>query len=312
MTIVSRNGRTLIHCSNLRKVRLLLEALEKAGKEVSYYALDLSGPELERTLNAVQGVYRHVKCYGLLGTYDDGLAWLKSPEIFQKPKAILWMGSSIGNLKRPQAADFLRGFTDILKDGDTMILGVDGCQSRSKVFGAYNDKKGVTRDFILNGLLHANQLLGKSAFDLSKWIYLGEYDAEEGRHQAFVSPTEDVTIAGSVIKAGERVRIEESYKYSPVKIAKLWSIAGLVPHAKYGLEDYRESPFFTAFMSIPTVHCFAPSHHFSTVQSLQSFAISRFSIFVVAVTGFDIIHTRHLRSIRNILNVVQSSKTLPV
>lgn len=203
--------------------------------------MDLSKPELERTLNAVQGIYKHVKCYGLFGTYDDGLAWLKGPKNVQKPKSILWMGSSVGNLKRPEAADFLRGFTSILNHGDTMMLGIDACQSRDKILAAYNDKKGITRDFILNGLLNANQLLGKRVFDVCNWDYVGEYDAEAGRHQAFVSPKSDVVVAESVIRAGERVRIEESYKYSPVQVAELWRVAGLLPQAKYGVEDYRKS-----------------------------------------------------------------------
>lgn len=82
---------------NLRKVNLLLQALDKAGKDIDYYALDLSREELERTLAQVPS-YNHVKCHGLLGTYDDGRDWLKTAENTSRQKCILHLGSSIGKL----------------------------------------------------------------------------------------------------------------------------------------------------------------------------------------------------------------------
>lgn len=40
---------TNTHHSNLRKVNILLQAIERQGKSIEYYAVDLSLPELERT-----------------------------------------------------------------------------------------------------------------------------------------------------------------------------------------------------------------------------------------------------------------------
>lgn len=77
-------------------MKILLEALEADGKEIDYYALDVSLRELKRTLSAVPE-YKHVKCHGLHGTYNDGLAWLKSMGIASRPKCILSLGSSIGD-----------------------------------------------------------------------------------------------------------------------------------------------------------------------------------------------------------------------
>ena len=77
---------------NLRKIKILLDALERANKSVSYYALDLMYDELVRTLALVpEGTYKHVRCAGLWGTYDDGLAWLKQPKNVARPKAILYV-----------------------------------------------------------------------------------------------------------------------------------------------------------------------------------------------------------------------------
>lgn len=85
----------LTNNSNLRKVSILLQALDALGKDIDYYALDLSLKELKRTLEQVPP-FKYVKCHGLHGTYDDGLDWLKRPEITGRPKCVMSLGSSIG------------------------------------------------------------------------------------------------------------------------------------------------------------------------------------------------------------------------
>jgi EasF-like predicted methyltransferase len=226
---------------NLRKIRILLSALEKARKPVEYYALDLSLVELQRTLSEIpKGTFKYVQCFGLHGTYDDGLEWLKSPNIAARPKTVMTMGSSIGNFKRHEAPAFLSSFYAVLQTGDTILMAIDACKDPEKVFHAYNDKYDITHQFILNGLVHANRLLGHEAFQLDQWVVVGEYDKVMGRHHAFVSPIQDVTIDGVRILADERIRIEESYKYSALDISRLFDAAGLVEGAKWSNElgDY--------------------------------------------------------------------------
>lgn len=181
-----------------------------------------------------EGTYKHVQCYGLHGTYDDGLEWLKRPENRAKPKCILSLGSSIGNFNHQEAAAFLGRFAEIVCWGDTMLIGLDGCQDSDKVYKAYNDRMGKTHEFILNGLAHANELFGREVFNLSDWKVIGRYNEDEARHEAFYSPTKDVLIDGIDVKAGELVRVEESYKYSPGQAKQLWKAAGLIEYGKYG------------------------------------------------------------------------------
>lgn len=192
-------------------MKILLDALERAKKDVTYFALDLMQSELDRTLADVpEGTFRHVKCAGLLGTYDDGLEWLKRQENAGRPKAILSLGSSIGNFPPSEASEFLAGFAALLGQDDLMLVGIDGCLDPSKVFHAYNDRDGVTHEFTMNGLHHANSLLGYEAFNTDDWDAIGEYDSVGHRHRAFVAPKRDVTVEGVLVKQGEKVRIEES------------------------------------------------------------------------------------------------------
>ncbi|KAF2750465.1 hypothetical protein M011DRAFT_474899 [Sporormia fimetaria CBS 119925] len=238
---------------NLRKVNILLQALDRAGKEVTYYAVDLSLPELKRTFAEIPTAgYRHVRCYGLHGTYDHALEWLRSEDIRGKPKTILWLGSSLGNFKREEAAPFLAGFKEALQPGDTMLIGIDSCKDPNRVYHAYNDSEGITHKFILNGLKHANRLLEQGAgFNVEDWQVIGEYDKASGRHHAFVSPLKDVIVDGVQISQGERIRIEESYKYSKEEIVQLWEGAGLSANCiwantqgDYGLHMVSKPCFF--------------------------------------------------------------------
>lgn len=79
----------------MRKISLLLDAFEKIGKPIDYYALDLSEEELQRTLLQVPD-YKHVRSHGLWGTYDDGKDWLKQFADSDRNITIIHLGSSIG------------------------------------------------------------------------------------------------------------------------------------------------------------------------------------------------------------------------
>lgn len=186
--------------------------------------------------------YKHVKCFGLHGTYDHALEWLKSSAVKDKPKTILWLGSSLGNFKRHEAAQFLAGFAKAIRTGDTMLIGIDSCKDPSRVYHAYNDSQNVTHDFILNGLAHANKLMGGEVFKLHEWKVIGEFDAEAGRHHAFVVPLKDVVVDNVKINQGERIRIEESYKYSQEEITRLWGDASLAENTVWSNSrgDYGE------------------------------------------------------------------------
>ena len=137
------------------------------------------------------------------------VAWLKQKQNAARPKAILSLGSSIGNFTREEASEFLAQFAAELADSDLMLIALDGCQDPEKVYHAYNDQDDVTHRFTMNGLKHANKLLGYDAFKPNDWEAVGHYDREGSRHQAFVAPKSDVVVEGTNIRKGEWIRIEE-------------------------------------------------------------------------------------------------------
>ncbi|KAG9245205.1 C-type lectin protein [Calycina marina] len=238
---------------NLRKILVLLRALEAAGKSVDYYALDLSLTELRRTLEQVP-TFKHVRCHGLHGTYDDGLDWLKLSDNRSKPKCIMSLGSSIGNFHRRDAASFLRGFADALGPLDSLLVAIDATIDAAKVYHAYNDREGTTHKFLLNGLRHANEILGETVFNTDDWKVIGEYiyDIAGGRHQAFYFPTKDVHYKDICIKAGERVQIEQSLKYSPEEAQHLWKSSGLIEASRWSASSDAYNVHFLTKMTFNT------------------------------------------------------------
>lgn len=234
---------TIFLFRNLRKIEILLRECERIEKKVDYYALDLSLGELERTFSEISPEsFIHVGFHGLHGTYDDAVGWLKSPENRKRPTVVLSMGSSMGNFSPSNAAEFLGGFSKLLSPSDFMLIGLDACKNPEKVFKAYNDSKGITRQFYENGLLHANTVLGFEAFKPNEWEILTEYDTHEGRHQAFYVPRVDVVINGINILKGEKLIFEEAWKYGRNERDELWRNANLISQVEFGnlTDDYRE------------------------------------------------------------------------
>ncbi|GAA5868052.1 hypothetical protein JCM8547_000789 [Rhodosporidiobolus lusitaniae] len=154
----------------------------------------------------------------------------------QKRKAaLLWLGSSIGNFTREEAVDFLKGIE--LGEGDTMLIGIDGCADGPKIVEAYNDPQGVTRAFILEGVDVAGRALGDEAAKVLKadnFDYVNRWNAKVGRHEAYIRAKEDLVIPlpeGDVkevkLEKGELLQIEVSYKYLFSEALALFHLAGL-------------------------------------------------------------------------------------
>lgn len=146
----------------------------------------------------------------------------------------------------------------MLQQDDKLLIGVDNCKTPERVYRAYNDSRGVTHSFILNGLTHANRLLGTKTFEVADWTVVGNFDSSAGRHHAALVPSKDCQVLGVKIKKGEHVHVEESFKYSPEELEDLWTFAGLASSVawKNGTLDYSKP-------------CFPPA----SVKLLRSYAV---------------------------------------
>ena len=96
------------------------------------------------------------------------------------PLHVLFIGSSLGNFMRGEDAAFLKSLP--LRpsgSGDTLLLGMDHGTDARRIEAAYDDPRGISRKFVMNGLTSAGRALGdERLFDESRWEYVGTYNGE--------------------------------------------------------------------------------------------------------------------------------------
>ncbi|KAI8908613.1 hypothetical protein BC831DRAFT_494186 [Entophlyctis helioformis] len=275
-------------CGSMRKTKFILEAIAASGKQVTYYAIDLSEASLRDSLQPLTSMFPSIAFVGLWGTYDDSLLWIKRNIPACVPKMYLWLGSSIGNLTREQAAGFLANVcANAMETGDLFICAIDRRNSFEALSRAYNDSHGLTRDFIMNGLSHVNHLFAKSSasnppalFDVSNFEYVSIYNEVDGRHEAYYKVLRSHTVAAAEpafsvdLVEGELLNVEYSYKYSAEEVAHLVEQARLYSVGKWtdSKEQYDlhlfQKPVF-AISRVPATT--AEAHAMATCPTLAQF-----------------------------------------
>ena len=112
---------------------------------------------------------------------DAEISPLTTPDDTTRPPLhIFFLGSSLGNFSRREGAEFLGSLPLIPGSGDTLLLGMDHDNDKELIEVAYNDPKGYTRKFIMNGLRAAGRALGdENMFDENNWDYFNTYNTQE-------------------------------------------------------------------------------------------------------------------------------------
>jgi EasF-like predicted methyltransferase len=233
-----------IACRSLNKTSILLSAFEKQQRQISYYALDISRGELADSLDKLAAMFdnaQYVKLQGLFGTYENCINWLAghADVDMHKTATFLWMGNSIANLKRSEAGSLLAKFVracETLNINCQFIVSVDGCQDECKILAAYDTTKDPLRNFVLNGLHHANAVMGNEIFHPRDWTCSHEFDADDHTLRIYYTALRDVEcwINGKTIMvhAGRNIPAITSGKWTKSDILQLCASIGLrVVHA---------------------------------------------------------------------------------
>ncbi len=202
---------------NGSKTRSLLEALAARGP-LDYFPIDVSEYALaccKRELTDLSAV--HVSPLRL--PYMDGLrhrSWVASEG---KAALVLFLGGTIGNFHRSEAASFLQSVRSGMVVGDALLLGADLDKPTSVLIPAYDDATGVTAAFNRNLLGHINRVLGAD-FDLTSFAHEVRFNERERRIEMHLRSTRDqvVTIPAASMRVqisrNETLWTESSYRYS--------------------------------------------------------------------------------------------------
>ena len=209
----------------MRKTRYLLQSIVDLKLEnVTYYALDLEESSLKSSLDEMAIEFPSITFIGLFGTYSEGLRFIKAlPQ--SSRRCFLWLGSSIGNMHRPEACEFFKEIRDVMQPFDALLCGIDKQNSPEVVQLAYNDPELLSRDFTMNGLAHINHIYSKTVFDQSKFVYFSIYNEKLGRHEGYYKSLETQTIeidsSSFEIQKNEIINVEYSYKYNSLQVKQL-------------------------------------------------------------------------------------------
>ncbi|EGN98544.1 hypothetical protein SERLA73DRAFT_183605 [Serpula lacrymans var. lacrymans S7.3] len=199
-------------------------------------------------------------------TTETGVTTPSTPGNSQPPLHVMFLGSSLGNFTRPEAAEFLRSLPLRSGSGDTLLLGLDHDNEPREIEEAYNDPKGYTKAFIMNGLQAAGAALGDAnAFDETKWEYVNTYNRGERRHEAFYKckvahsihiPSMKLEV---IFSENEMVQIERSLKFSETDVHSLFTAAQLRPiqrwmdsSSRYSLWLLERPPFMFPLLPSPS------------------------------------------------------------
>jgi L-histidine Nalpha-methyltransferase len=225
------NCRTLIELGSgsAEKTRKIIEALIRQHGELLFIPVDISATALEESSRSLLQSYPGLRIRGYAADYFDGLAALQPLE--GGPALMLFLGSNIGNFEQADAITFLRAIRKVLRKEDALLLGADLKKDRTTLEAAYNDALGVTRAFIVNELARINRELGGD-FDLWAFGLRSVYNEAAGRVEVYVESlrAQTVSIRGLNLSlsldAGERIHMEQSYKYSIEELAALAEQSG--------------------------------------------------------------------------------------
>jgi L-histidine N-alpha-methyltransferase len=213
---------------NARKTQRLIEALTKDSRSLVYQPIDVDESMLAASAREITAQFPAVSVDPKIGDFMD----VGTLGHIAGRTAILFLGSSIGNLDHRAAAALLREMRRIVTADDAIFVGFDLAKSGAVLDAAYNDSLGVTAAFNRNILARINRELGGS-FHLDRFAHHAFFNEAGSRIEMHLVSTErqKVRIAALDLEvefAGdESIHTENSYKYDNATIERLAAEAGL-------------------------------------------------------------------------------------
>ena len=211
------------------KTRVLLREMLRRDLVFRYAPVDISGGALAGLTATLRQELPALRVQAMEADYATALQQL--PDL-PGTKAVLFLGSNIGNFLPAARQQFLRELAAPLGPADRLLIGFDLRKDPRRIRAAYDDAQGVTAAFNLNLLTRLNRELGAD-FDLAHWQHYTDYDPLTGAVRSYLVSTRAQTVhfAGPDLTvdfaAWEVIHTENSYKFTRPQIEALAAEAGL-------------------------------------------------------------------------------------
>jgi dimethylhistidine N-methyltransferase len=136
------------------KSEILIDALKSPRM---YAPIDIAADFLAQTAQRIRDRFTELPTRPIIA---DFTADFDIPaDIPAHPRAAFFPGSTLGNLRRPEAAALLRRMRQHVGARGKAIIGIDLRKDVGTLIAAYNDRRGVTAEFNLNLLRRINREL---------------------------------------------------------------------------------------------------------------------------------------------------------
>lgn len=213
-----------------KKTKILLKSLVQNNYDFDYLPVDISQNALDGLEQSLREEIPKVSVKPVQGTYFSVLADLA--KLNTRKKAIVVLGSNIGNLHHNEAIEFLRNIRKAMRRGDMLFMGFDQKKNPQVILDAYNDENGITEAFNKNILERINREFDGN-FDPEKFMHWETYNPETGTAKSFLLskiaqevtlPKLDLTVQ---FARWESIHTEISQKYNDDVVQWLAGEAGL-------------------------------------------------------------------------------------
>lgn len=199
----------------------LLSAYQELCGNVCYIPIDISGNALKYAGRAIIDRHPNVQVVGVNGTYGDSFPLIRCAS----PALVIFLGSTIGNFKPEEESRFLSEISANMQAGDYFLLGIDLIKDAGLLEAAYNDRAGVTARFTRNYFARMNRELG-AGINLDAVAHRAFYNADLERVEisAEFRDGQEIRIEplrkSFAVQPGEKILLEISRKFNPVKVRK--------------------------------------------------------------------------------------------
>ncbi|KAA9327129.1 L-histidine N(alpha)-methyltransferase [Hymenobacter busanensis] len=211
------------------KTKILLRELLSQQANFTYAPVDISPSALDELRQSLEQELPELRVQPLTAEYTAAL-----PTLREQPgrKAVLFLGSNIGNFLPADRLQFLRQLAQPLAPDDRLFVGFDLRKDPRVIQAAYDDAQGVTAAFNLNLLHRLNRELGAD-FQVDQWQHFAQYNPLDGAMRSFLVSrrAQQVHVAALgqsfAFEAWEAIHTENSYKFTLPQIEALAAEAGL-------------------------------------------------------------------------------------
>lgn len=215
------------------KISVFLDEVPEENRQtIVYYPVDVSREAIEKSGCILRKRYPEMGLHGINADFLEHMGKILGKRKGKRKSLFCFFGSTIGNLDRTKATEFLKDLDGVMNREDRLLLGMDMVKDIDVLERAYNDRQGVTAQFNKNILNVTNSHLGTD-FDPDDFEHVAFFNRKYSRIEMHLKAKRDLEVTsplldGSIIfKKGETIHTENSHKYTVEHIRGMADAAGL-------------------------------------------------------------------------------------